>query len=419
MVTVDLDPEGRLRSFTAMPPQAVLAAMPATVSPDWNAALADAGLDAKAFAPGEPAWYPKVPFDAIAGFSGPMPGGGPTLRVVAATFRGRVVSFEIVAPWSEPSRDAARPVALREKLASLLFFTTVLAVAAAAAWFARRNARLGRGDRRGATRIAGAVFLACVASAVFSVHPAALGNLNPLAPLAPILFVPTGLGGVVFILYLALEPYFRRRYPDLLVSWTRLVGGRFGDPLVGRDLLGGLLLGCASFLVLVAMKTAPSFVASGGETPLYFDEFSLAGIQGVAASLGGRLVDTLMQTVYGPAILFVGTLILRRKVFAVALLWGLWFAITAGRENTLLEVPAAALIASLFVAALLRFGLLGFGAFALSRNLLAGAPLTLDFSLWYAGYGLFFVLLVLALASWGFWAARGGGTLIPETALDG
>ena len=57
-------------------------------------------------------------------------------------------------------------------------------------------------------------------------------------------------------------------------------------------------------------------------------------------------------------------------------------------------------------------------AFALTRNLLLGVPLTFDFSLWFAGYGLFFVLLVLALAVWGFWAARGGGALFGAVSLD-
>jgi serine/threonine-protein kinase len=418
MVSVNLDPEGRLRSFVAVPPQVVPSAPAALPPPDWTAALADAGLDAKAFVPAEPAWLPPVPFDSIAGFSGPMPGGGPTLQVIAAAFRGRTVSFEVAAPWSEASRDAPRPVALREKVASFLFISTVLCVGGAAAWFARRNARLGRGDRKGAARMAGAVFLAQFASAL-ALHAAALGNLNPLAPLMRILFLPAALAALVWVLYLAFEPYFRRRYPDLLVSWTRLVSGRFADPLVGRDLLGGLLLGCAAFLVFVAMNTAPAFVASGGQTPIYFDPGTLAGIRAVAASTGDRLVDTIMQTVFGLAILFLGTLLLRRKAFGAALLWALMAVGEAGRENASLEVPAGALIAGLLVAALLRFGLVGLAAYGFARNMLLTAPLTFDLSAWYAGHGLFFVVAILAVAGWGFWAARGGGTLISEAALDG
>ncbi|HSB63950.1 MAG TPA: serine/threonine-protein kinase [Thermoanaerobaculia bacterium] len=415
MFTVVLDPEGHLRSFVAVPPQAVSKPPSASV-PDWSALLSEAGLDPKSFVASEPVWLPRVPFDSIAGFTGPMPGGGgETLNVVAAAFRGRPVSFEIVAPWSKPSRDAPRPQGLRERVGRSSIIFGGLFVAAAAAWFARRNARLGRGDRRGAARIAAAVFVAAFASFLLGVHPALIGHF---ASLVPILFLPAGLTGLAWVFYLAFEPYFRRRYPDLLVSWTRLVGGRFGDPLVGRDLLGGLLLGCVSLLLLFAVNLAPAFLASGGQTPVFFTGETLAGIRGVAAGAAGRLVGSLMQTLLLAAILFIGTLLFRQRVLAVGLLWTFAFAVGAGRENPLLEVPAGALTAALLVFALLRFGLVGLGACFVAQNMLTGVPLTLDFSLWYAGYGLFFVLIVVALAAWGFWSARGGGPLFGSAGLD-
>lgn len=416
MFTVVLDPEGRLRSFVAVPPQALPPAAETPAPTAWETLLSEAGLDAKSFVASEPVWLPRVPFDSIAGFSGPMPGSsGVTLRVVAAAFRGRTVSFEIVAPWSEPSRDAPRPQALRERIGRSAFLVGLLSVAAAAAWFARRNARLGRGDRRGAARVAGAMFVASFATSLLALHPALIGDVSSLVP---ILFVPAGLTGLAWILYLAFEPYFRCHYPDLLVSWTRLVGGRFGDPLVGRDLLGGLLLGCASFLVLVAVNAAPAFLASGGQTPVYFDAGTLGGIRGVAAGVAGRLVDTVMATLLYTAILFVGTLLLRRRPLAIGVLWVFAFATGAGRENALLEVPAGALAAVFVVVALLRFGFVGLGALFVARKMLASVPLTLDLSAWYAGYGLFFMLLVLALAVWGFSSARGGGPLFGTAGLD-
>ncbi len=417
MSTVVLDPEGRLRSFVAVPPQALPPAAGAPAPPAWDVLFSEAGLDVKSFVASEPVWLPPVPFDSIAGFTGPMPGGGGvTLHLVAAAFRGRPVFFEIVAPWSDPSRDAPQPVAFRARLGNAAFFASVLFVTAAAAWFARRNARLGRGDRRGAARLGGGVFVVAFFYGAFVAHPALVGTI---ASLMPILFVPAGLAGIAWTIYLAFEPYFRRHYPDLLVSWTRLVGGRFGDPLVGRDILGGLLLGSASFLLLVAVNAAPAFVASGGQTPVYFDPATLGGIRGIAGDFAGRLVATLMQTLFSTATLFVGTLLLRRRPLAIGFFWALSFALNTGRENPILEIPGYAIAAALVVLALLRFGFVGLGAQFVVLNTLASVPLTLDLSAWYAGYGLFFVLVVLALAAWGFWAARGGGSLIPEAALDG
>jgi hypothetical protein len=40
----------------------------------------------------------------------------------------------------------------------------------------------------------------------------------------------------------ALEPYLRRRWPERIISWNRLLAGEFRDPLVGRDILIGSLL---------------------------------------------------------------------------------------------------------------------------------------------------------------------------------
>ncbi len=417
MVTVDLDPEGRLRSFVAVPPQAISSpAVPA--EPAWDVALSEAGLEAKTFVKADPAWLPRVPFDAVAGFSGPMPGGGPTLNVVAASWRGRIVSFEIVAPWSDPSRDAPQPVALRAKIGSALLLAMVLVVGAVAAWFARRNVRLGRGDRRGSARIGIAAFLATFAYAV-SIHPAALGNPDAFATLTAILWIPAGVGALAWLTYLAFEPYLRRRYPELLVSWNRLVAGRPGDPLVGRDLLGGLVLGCGAVLILNVVNAAPAFLSSRGQTPIYFDAMTLAGVRGVAGAAAGQLAATIMDTVMDLAIVLLGTLVLRRKALGIGLFWVVLTLFNAGRENVVLEVPAAALTAGLFVIALVRFGVVGLAATHLTRNMLVSVPLTLDLSAWYAPYGLFFALVVVALAVWGFRAARGGGALISDAALDG
>ena len=45
----------------------------------------------------------------------------------------------------------------------------------------------------------------------------------------------------VWLYYIALEPYVRRFWPQMIVSWVRLFDGRWKDPLVGRD----VLIGCA------------------------------------------------------------------------------------------------------------------------------------------------------------------------------
>jgi eukaryotic-like serine/threonine-protein kinase len=340
-----------------------------------------------------------------------------TLRVVAAAFRGRPVSFQLVAPWSKPARDTAAPVTFRSGLrGAVVFSLTVLLVAGAAVWFARRNARLGRGDRRGAARVGTAVCVCMFLTSLLLSHPAAVWNQWFAIPLV---LRCGGLAVLAWGLYLAFEPYFRRRYPELLVSWTRLVGGRWADPLVGRDLLGGLLLGSGAVLVVEAIASTPAIFASAGETPIGFDYPTLIGIRGVAGMIANCGIDVLMWSLCSATLLFLGSLLLRKRPLAASLVWAFWFVVKVGRENPILDVPAGALIATLAVLALVRFGLLGIAVFVAAEGLLVNTPITTDFSAWYAGYGACFGLVALALALWGFWSARGGGSLFGAAALDG
>jgi hypothetical protein len=382
----------------------------------WDALLAEAGLDRKTFTRSDPAWLPSVPFDTIVGFTGPMPGEKDvTLRVVAAAFRGRPASFLLVAPWSVPNRDAATPLTLRSRIRDATFSLTTLVIAGAAAWFARRNTRLGRGDRRGALRVGTTVCVCMFLDALLLGHPAAVWSQGFARPLV---LRCGGLGILAWGVYLAFEPYFRRRYPELLVSWTRLLGGWWGDSLVGRDLLGGLLLGCGAVLVVEAIAATPAIFASGGETPLFFESQSLIGIRGVAGGIAGISIDVLMFSLASATLLFLGNLLLRKRPLAVSLVWVFWFTVKVGRENPIFEVPAGALIATLAVLALLRFGLLGIAAFVAVDGLLVATPITTDLSAWYAGYGACFGLVVLAIALYGFWAARGGAVFSGVAADD-
>src|SRR5262249_7133820 len=58
--------------------------------------------------------------------------------------------------------------------------------------------------------------------------------------------------------YLALEPVIRRRCPHRLTAWTRLADGRWRDPLVGREVLLGLLVGVVTSVDFSAMPFYPS-----------------------------------------------------------------------------------------------------------------------------------------------------------------
>ena len=71
----------------------------------------------------------------------------------------------------------------------------------------------------------------------------------------------------MWLLYIALEPYARRRWPLMLVSWKRLISGDVHDPLVGRDLLLGVACGIGMFLVFLASVILPVLLGRPPMTP--------------------------------------------------------------------------------------------------------------------------------------------------------
>ena len=93
----------------------------------------------------------------------------------------------------------------------------------------RRNMPLGRGDRRGAGRLAATVFgLRMAAWTLQATHTTVLPREQDLFMYA----LARALYGaaIVWVLYVAIEPTVRRHWPGILISWSRVLGGRLRDP---------------------------------------------------------------------------------------------------------------------------------------------------------------------------------------------
>ena len=228
MTTVIVDANGKLREFRRVPPEQA----PASASEvDWTPAFRAAGLELAQFTASEPRWAPPVGSDRrYAWTSG-------DLRVEAASLAGARTWFVVLEPWAAPMPPARLPS--QHTMAIIMLLVLVAAIV-----FARRNVRQGSGDKRGA-RVVGIFAAAMIAaSIILTAHhvPSPAAEWNVLLRLASYA-VFNGLFS--WACYLAIEPYVRRRWPRMLVGWTRVVAGRWRDPLAGADVLIGLALGAA------------------------------------------------------------------------------------------------------------------------------------------------------------------------------
>ena len=92
--------------------------------------------------------------------------------------------------------------------------------------------------------------MAAVLMAVWLCKVHLVGSLGLLAMFLIAVCTSVFYGVLLWTIYVALEPFVRKHWPQVLVSWTNLLAGRVGDPVVGRDVLLGTALGVAWALMV-------------------------------------------------------------------------------------------------------------------------------------------------------------------------
>jgi len=220
---------------------------------DWKKLFDAAGLDRYRWTETASQEIPPYSFDERKAWTGTFAHtpNMPT-RIEAAAWKGRPVSFELFGPWRRPARIQPRaPQTTGQRLAGW-FLVVISIIFVGALWLAVRNFRAGRGDMRGALRLAtyGLIFRSL--SEIVRLHhvptPAELNYLTYA--------ISTGLfvAAMIWVLYMALEPYLRRRWPQSLISWTRLLAGDARDPVVAGHILAGTALG-VGFALLGDLKS--------------------------------------------------------------------------------------------------------------------------------------------------------------------
>jgi serine/threonine-protein kinase len=428
MIRLKLDPEGHLRTFQAVPPDRDPQTTPPP-EPDWSRLFALGGFDQAVFKPVEPSWVPRMYADSRAAWEGIDPRmPGVTLRLEAAAYRGRPIFFRTIEPWtrarlSDPG-TAPLPGSVVREWGAVAWIVVAVAIMSAGVIMARRNLRLGRGDRKGALRLAAFTLLCAEIAWLLETHHIAS---NAFDNFSLNLAVRLLIAGLIWVFYLALEPYLRRNWPQVLVSWVRLLDGRLLDPLVGRDLLFGAVLGVVYYMAGRSLIFLP---AAFGIVPLRSDETGTPPIDIELSTLRG--LSHVLGVPFNFPVVFVlvplGALLL--LLLCRVVLRSMWLAVPAcmivmsvsgvvSSTNPTLDIAANVVSVGMGLLVVFRFGLLPFAISGLVVATLAVGHLTFDTTAWYAGNTLVVLLIVGGLALYGFRTSLGGrpafgGGMIPE-----
>jgi hypothetical protein len=409
MAEVRLDPRGRLVHLAAVPPARDPGNRPTEGDDWWKPLLSAAGLDLAEFSPADPEWAPPVACDARRAWVGHFPERpDPEVRVEAAAYNGRPVSFRLLGPWTrlESSLPGGGPVPLGLTV-GVLGLAVLLAV---------RNVRRGRADVRGGVRLWMAYTIADVLIWVVGGHHAGGLRGQFLYGFQAKLGVGLAYGVTVLLMYLALEPAVRRRWPWRLTALGRAVAGRWADPMVGRDLLVGLAAGVGVGLATLAAAAAGQAAGVPVHPTTWFTA-ALTGQLPRPAEIFVAFINALGWSVLALCLAYVLFLAVRRSGLAWALCAAAFWAAAVPQfgpwaDANLLFGLCQALYVGVWILLMARLGLLAEMAMYVAHRLTLFALLTLDPAAWYFAQGAIIPGCVIGLPALACWTAVGRPRLL-------
>lgn len=444
MIQVRLTPRGKLREIAVVDPatywplpddtraSSALEVGPVKPPVNFGALFIAAGLDPAKFTSVPPTRIPQVFAEERAAWDGVYPESPDiAIRVEIAASNGRVVAFRTVEkkyPYAQrafivPPLQAYQRYA--KAASQVLLFITVIG----GALFAWRNIKSKRGDLGGAWRAGSGVAVLTFLAMLLTADSLRSG-LDPLGNIGWMISRALASGALVLLLYLGVEPYVRRVWPESIISWTRLIQGRFTDPLVGLSVLVGAALGAAALVVIMLSRSLPGALGLPPARP-YVDDVSgavaLNGISNVLGHIGNCMLRGLDVAMIMLVTCVLIKFVVRKTWIALAIfvtLQTLLWVSASPVLNTLPQldarfwtwppsawaliaghVTAMALLLTLAMAVLVRFGVLALMVAGFVFTLLASTPITFDLSRWFAGTGLMVLTGVAAVAVGGAAAA--------------
>jgi serine/threonine-protein kinase len=404
MVSEEVDGHGHLRTFTAVPYDDAAAAAPVEMDVVFRAM----GLDRAKFAETEPRLVPQHASDTVLAWKGPHPVIPNTpLWVEVALWKGRVTQAQVEFPFYNPTVTDNRPqgwIKLRGRL---------LLLAYAMAGFvgirlARKNWLKERVDKRGALRLASFYFILSTITWFGRMHPTPTDDmfwelLNSIGD--SLLWA-----GILWVLYLALEPAVRARWPHAIVTWNRILAGRWSDAQVGSHILIGAAIGAAATVAFELRNNwaNPGLAANAELWPIM-------GLRQWTASFAA-MFDTALLAGLAAFFAIFGMRVFLKKDWLAAIVVALMFTFS---EPTVVNSPHLLATALVYTAIyvvlmflLLRFGLVATISMIVFTNGIDRITLGTDLRAWWAPYGLLALAAVLAAAGYAFWRSIGTREII-------
>jgi len=403
MIEAWVNSKGELRFFHAVPPEVDRAA-PAT--PVGQQTISRAiGFDISAWPETSPRFTPAHAFDWQKAWKGQHPTLHTDLTVQAAAWHGKITDLQVLSPWSRPWHEPATYVHDWKQSARTLVVKIIYGLAFLfSAFMAARNLRAGRGDRRGAWRLSVAYFILIGAAWVCEAHWVVdLAMIEIFGTNAADWFISAAM---IWLLYIALEPAVRARWPHAILTWSRVLAGRWQDAQVAADVLYGALVGLiitALFLALNWLQVWRGHIDSAatgeniGVSARYFIARALT-----RASNAAEFGLIVVFAIFCFRVVF-------RKDWIASVAAAVLFTLMENDvwRGNVLNFSLFLVIFALLAFALLRLGLVSTMVAIFFINMLLQTPGAQNLTKPYESAVVLYPALALAVVIWAFWRTSG------------
>ena len=219
------------------------------------------------------------------------------------------------------------------------------------------------------------------------------------------------------ITYLGVEPWARKLWPHVMVTWARVIAGRWRDPLVGRDILVVLAAVTLDYALQRLLQLSLGVVDLPGSLSSGVSGLSLDGLLGgrlMAVVMLGPLLFGLTVSITFFSVLFVARLLFRRTWVAALIyfvFWGAMFGAGSALRGDWILLAEWLIEVSFLLFMTLRFGLFAAAVFSSLSMLIDWSIFTYEFDAWYGQSSLVAVVVLAALGIWAFRTSLGGRPL--------
>jgi serine/threonine-protein kinase len=222
-----------------------------------------------------------------------------------------------------------------------------------------------------------------------------------------------------WILYIALEPSVRRRWPGILVASTRLMSGAWRDSVVGREVLIGSVTGAGAACIERLGLVLPTWLGRPEEFPIersvgytFASSFSASStFDGIGWSIG----DVLILLFF---FLLARTLLRNDWIAAAAVLLLFFLPPFLSADNPWIRGSASLLTGAFALAVLMRVGLVAGVVHFIVSTVFLMYPITFEFSAWYSKVGLIALAWAAAFAIFGFFVSIQGQKLLDIEGME-